>query len=129
MQIESGWDRARDEYGHQGYLDAKIDPVVSYDDQAHTVSYRVAVVESAQYQFNNMVLTGLSLASEGRIRQKWPTAAGAVFDKALFEKFLITLESHPAEIFGDLPVHYDTVGHWLRRDTDKHLVDVLLDFK
>jgi hypothetical protein len=87
------------------------------------------VVEGVQYQFNTMVLTGLSLASEGRIRQKWPTAVGAVFDKALFEKFLITLESHPAEIFGDLPVHYDTVGHWLRRDTDKHLVDVLLDFK
>lgn len=129
MQIESGWDRVREEYGHQGYLDAKIDPVVSYDDQAHTVSYRVSVVEGAQYQFNTMVLTGLSLASEGRIRQKWPTAVGAVFDKALFETFLITLESHPAEIFGDLPVHYDTVGHWLRRDTDKHLVDVLLDFK
>jgi hypothetical protein len=28
-----------------------------------------------------------------------------------------------------LPVHYETVGHWLRTDTDKHQVDVLLDFK
>src|SRR6202795_737868 len=30
MQIEAGWDRAREEYGHRGCLDAKIDPVASY---------------------------------------------------------------------------------------------------
>jgi len=129
MQIESGWDRAREEYGHLGYLDTKLDPVVSYDDQAHTVSYNVSVVEGVQYHFNTMVLTGLSLAGEKHIHQAWPTAEGAVFDKTLFENFLTKLQSHPAEIFGDLPVHYDTVGHWLRTDPDKHLVDVLLDFK
>ena len=129
MQIEAGWDRAREEYGHLGYLDAKIDPVVSYNDQAHTVSYNVSVVEGVQYHFNTMVLTGLSLAGENHIHQSWPTAQGAVFDKTLFENFLTKLQSHPADIFGELPVHYDTVGHWLRTDADKHLVDVLLDFK
>src|ERR1700722_9615044 len=33
MQIEAGWDRDREEYGQHGYLDAKLDPVASYDDQ------------------------------------------------------------------------------------------------
>jgi outer membrane protein assembly factor BamA len=129
MQIEAGWDRAREEYGHQGYLDVRIDPVASYDDQTHTVSYAVSVVDGAQYHYNTMVLTGLSLAAEGRIHQMWPIATGAVFDKSLFEKFLTKLQTHPAEIFGELPVHYETVGHWLRTDADKHTVDVLLDFK
>ncbi len=129
MQIEAGWDRAREEYGHLGYLDAKIDPVVSYDDQTHGVSYAVSVTEGPQYHYGTMVLTGLSLAAEGRIHQMWSIAAGAVFDKSIFEKFLIQLQSHPTEIFGELPVHYDTVGHWLRTDADKHTVDVLLDFK
>jgi outer membrane protein assembly factor BamA len=129
MQIEAGWDRAREEYGHLGYLDAKLDPVVSYDDQAHTVAYAVSVVEGVQYHFNTMVLTGLSLDAERLLLQKWPTQAGAIFDKTVFEQFLIKLESHPAEIFGDLPLHYDTVGHWLRTDPGKQLVDVLLDFK
>jgi outer membrane protein insertion porin family len=129
MQIEAGWDRAREEYGHRGYLDAKIDPVASYDDQAHTVSFAATVSEGAQYRFNTMVVTGLSLAGERRLHQMWPTEAGAVFDKIQFEKFLTKLQSQPADIFGDLPVHYDTVGHWLRTDADKHLVDVLLDFK
>ncbi|MGC1417092.1 MAG: POTRA domain-containing protein [Candidatus Acidiferrum sp.] len=129
MQIESGWDRAREEYGHRGYLDAKIDPVVSYDDEAHTVSYAVSVVEGVQYHYNTMVLTGLSLDAEHLLQQKWPTETGAIFDKALFEQFLIKLESHPSDIFGDLPLHYDTVGHWLRTDPAKQSVDVLLDFK
>jgi outer membrane protein assembly factor BamA len=129
MQIEAGWDRAREEYGQRGYLDAKLDPVASYDDQTHTVSYSVSVSEGVQYHFNSLVLTGLSVAGEGRIHQMWPTETGAVFDKALFEKLLTRLQSHPADVFGELPVHYDTVGHWLRTDPNKHTVDVLLDFK
>jgi outer membrane protein assembly factor BamA len=129
IQIESGWDRAREEYGHRGYLDAKLDPVASYDDQAHTVSYAVSVTEGVQYHYNTMVLTGLSVAGEARIHQLWPTAPSAVFDKSLFESFLTKLQTHPSEIFGELPVHYETVGHWLRTDPAKHSVDVLLDFK
>jgi outer membrane protein assembly factor BamA len=129
MQIEAGWDRAREEYGHRGYLDAKIDPVATYDDQAHTVSYAVSVSEGPQYLYNTMVLTGLSVAAEKRVQQMWPTESGKVFDKSVFEGFLTKLQSRPADIFGDLPVHYDTVGHWLRTDPDKHTVDVLLDFK
>ncbi|MGC1615404.1 MAG: POTRA domain-containing protein, partial [Candidatus Acidiferrum sp.] len=129
MQIQAGWDRAGEEYGHRGYLEAKMDPVASYDDQSQTVSYAVPVVEGVQYHFSTMVLTGLSLDAERLLLQKWPMEAGAIFDKTAFEQFLIKLESHPAEIFGDLPVHYDNVGHWLRTDPGKHLVDVLLDFK
>jgi outer membrane protein assembly factor BamA len=129
MQIEAGWDRAREDYGHRGYLDAKIDPTASYDDQAHTVSYSVSVNEGVQYRYNTMVLTGLSVAGAKRLQQMWPTQAGTVFDKTQFEQFLTKLQSHPADIFGELPVHYDTVGHWLRTDPDKHQVDVLLDFK
>jgi outer membrane protein assembly factor BamA len=129
MQIEAGWDRAREEYGQHGYLDAKLDPVASYDDQTHTVSYSVSLSEGVQYHFNSLVVTGLSVAGEGRVHQMWPTETGAVFDKLLFEKLLTRLQSHPADVFGELPVHYDTVGHWLRTDPDKHTVDVLLDFK
>ncbi len=129
MQIEAGWDRAREEYGHRGYLDAKIDPVASYDDQTHTVSYTVSVSEGVQYHFSGLVITGLSVAGERRIQQMWSMETGAVFDKSQFEIFLTKLQSHPADIFGSLPVHYDTVGHWLRTDAGKHTVDVLLDFK
>ena len=95
MQIEAGWDRVREEYGHLGYLDAKIDPVVSYDDQSHTVSYAVSVSEGTcsiiSTPWSSRVYP--SMPSD-ILLGKWPMQAGAVFDKAVFEDFLTKLESH-----------------------------------
>jgi outer membrane protein assembly factor BamA len=129
MEIEAGWDRVREEYARQGYLEAKVDPSATYDDQAHTVSYAVKVEEGNQYKFGTMVLTGISMAAERRLREAWPIPAGESFDKTKYEEFLTKLETHPEKIFGDLPVHYENVGHWVRTDAGMGIADVLLDFK
>jgi outer membrane protein assembly factor BamA len=129
IQMEEGWDRIREEYGHHGYLEAKLDPVASYDDQAHTVSYVVSVQEGIPYYFGKIVLTGLSLAAERKLYAAWPIASSNLFDKTKFEELLIKLQSHREQVFGELPVHYETVGHFLQTDPDKRTVDVLLDFK
>ena len=129
MRIEAGWDNVREEYAHRGYLAAKLDPVLTYDDQAHTVSYAVKIQEGPQYHFAKMVLTGLSPAGERKLHAAWPINAGDVFDKAKYEEILAKLQSHQEQIFGELPLHYDTVGHWLETDPAAATVDVLLDFK
>ena len=112
-----------------GYLDAKIDPVAAYDDEAHTIAYTAHVEEGKPYRLGAMVITGLSTAAERRLRDQWPIPAGELFDKTLYEDFLSKLQTKPAQVFGDLPVHYDEVGHWLQPDQSKSTVDVLLDFK
>jgi outer membrane protein assembly factor BamA len=129
MIIEAGWDRVREEYAHRGYLESKIDPVPSYDDAAHTVSYTVTVQEGPQFHFGKMVLTGISPAAEKKLHAAWPIEPGAIFDKAKFEELLAKLQTHQELVFGELPVHYDSVGHWLQTDASKNTVDVLLDFK
>ena len=129
MQIEAGWDRAREEYAHRGYLEAKLDPVPAYDDQAQTVSYSVSIQEGSQYRFDKMILTGISPAAERKLRAAWPISAGDIFDKAQFEELLAKLQAHQEQVFGELPVHYDNVGHWLQTDAAKGTVNVLLDFK
>jgi outer membrane protein insertion porin family len=129
MQIEAGWDRVREEYAHRGYLEAKLDVVPNYDDQAHTVSYAVNILEGLQYHFGKMVLTGISPAAERKLQAAWPFPAGAIFDKAKFEDLLTKLQMHQEQVFGELPLHYENVGHWLQTDTGKGTVDVLLDFK
>ncbi|HEV1994873.1 MAG TPA: POTRA domain-containing protein [Candidatus Acidoferrum sp.] len=129
MQIEAAWDRAREEYAHRGYLEAKLDPAPAYDDQAHTVSYSVSIQEGPQYRFGKMVLTGISPAAERKLYAAWPFAAGEIFDKAKFEELLAKLQTHQEQVFGELPVHYENVGHWLQTDASKSTVDVLLDFK
>jgi outer membrane protein assembly factor BamA len=129
MGIETGWDRIREEYGQRGYLEVKLTPAVTYDDQAHTVSYAVSITEGPVFHFNQMIITGMSLAGERMIQEAWPAKQGDVFDKKAFEQFLNRLEIHRQTIFKDLPLHYDTVGHWLQTDPAKSTVDVLLDFK
>ncbi|MGA2301789.1 MAG: POTRA domain-containing protein [Candidatus Acidiferrum sp.] len=129
MGIETGWDRIREEYGQRGYLEAKLTPTATYEDQAHTVSYAVSITEGPAFHFNQMTITGMSLAGERMIREAWPAKQGDVFDKKVFEQFLNRLEIHRDTIFKDLPLHYDTVGHWLQTDPAKSTVDVLLDFK
>jgi len=129
MALEGGLDRVREEYGHIGYLDAKIDPVPAFDDQAHTLTYAVQIDEGKSYRFGGLVITGLSVSAEKRLRDAWPIPQNELFDKNVFEEFLTKLEARPGEIFRDLPVHYDNVGHWLQPDASKGTVDVLLDFK
>ena len=129
MVIQAAWERVTEEYGQHGYLDVKVDPNPTYNDANHTVSYAVRIQEGTQFKFRKMVLTGISLAGERRLLQVWTTTAGEVFDKTKFEDLLTQLQAHPAQIFGELPIHYEEVGHWLRKDDATGTVDVLLDFK
>ena len=129
MAVEAGWDRVREEYGRRGYMQAKVEPMPTYDDAAHTVDYHVRVDEGKPFHFGSMVITGLSVNAEKHLRDAWPIPQGELFDKAKYEDFLTKLQAHSTEIFKDLPIHYDEVGHWLQPNEQKSTVDVLLDFK
>jgi outer membrane protein assembly factor BamA len=129
MEMEAALEQIREEYGRRGYLDATVLPETLFDEAAHTVAYKIAVTEGKQYHMGGWVITGISTNAESRVRTTFPIAAGDVFDKIKYEDFLAQLQSHSKDIFGELPVHYDNVGHWLRADADKGIVDVLLDFK
>ena len=127
--IEGAWERVREEYGQRGYLEAKVTPVAAYDDAAHTTSYEVSIAEGPVFHYGSMAISGMSLAGERMIQEAWSIKGGDVFDKKVFEDFLIRLESKRETIFKELPVHYDTVGHFLQTDAEKKTVEVLLDFK
>jgi len=129
QSIEGGWERVREEYGQRGFLEAKVTPVASYDDAAHTTSYEVSIVEGLVFHYGSMTISGMSLAGERMIQEAWSMKTGDLFDKKVFEDFLFKLESHRELIFKELPVHYDTVGHFLQTDPAKGTVEVLLDFK
>ncbi len=75
------------------------------------------------------MLTEISPTAERRLRAAWPILSNDVFDKTKFEDFLLKLQVHREQIFVDLPVHYDSIGHWLEKDANSGTVDVLMDFK
>jgi len=129
MAIQDALERIRETYGQQGYLDAKVDSEADFDDQAQSVWYRITIYEGRLYKFGKLVLTGISPSGEKRLRAAWPILSGDVFDKTKFEDILLKLQVHREQIFVDLPIHYESVGHWLQTDPDTGNVDVLLDFK
>jgi len=129
MKIESLWQKIESYYGQRGYLDMKLNAGPQFDDTAHQISYRVSISEGSQYRMGDMVITGLSLDAEKRLRQAWQIAPGQIFNDGYYESHVKILSKPSRDIFGDLPVHYNEFGHLLRPDASRHTVDVLFDFK
>jgi len=129
MKIETLWQKIESYYGQRGYLDMKLKPEPQFDDAAHQISYRAGISEGPQYRMGEMIVTGLSVEAEKRLRQAWQIAPGQVFDDGYYETHLKILSKPSRDIFGELPVHYNEFGHLLRPNTSSRTVDVLLDFK
>jgi outer membrane protein insertion porin family len=129
MKVEATWRKIETEYSRNGYLDMKLSAGPQFDDSAHRISYRVAISEGPQYRMGDLVITGLSVIGERRLRQAWQIAPGQIFNNEYYENHVKILSKPSRDIFGDLPVHYNEFGHLLRPNPATHTVDVLLDFK
>jgi len=125
-KMEAAWNGVADAYGHKGYLDATATPTAQYDDSAHRVNYSVAIVEGPQYKMGELVLSGLSMEGERRVRAAWKIPAGSVFDEDFYNKFV---DSGAKGSFGTLPWDYQRVDHFLDKNPTGANVNVLLDFK
>jgi len=126
VRMEAGWNRVTDAYSAQGYLDAKLTPTPHYDDKAARVSYVVSISEGPQYRMGQLVLTGLSLEGERRIRAAWQIPQGSVFNRGVYDDFVVR---GTKEAFSGLPFHYEKIGRFLQTDPQAGTVDVMLDFQ
>jgi len=129
MQLAGDWEQVELEYQHHGYLDVKVAPTAQFDDAKATVAYNVKIAEGPQYRMGELVITGLSLDAERIVRNSWQLKGGQVFDNTYLEEMLSKLEKPTVAIFGDKPVHYEKMGHFLRTNPASHVTDVLLDFQ
>jgi outer membrane protein assembly factor BamA len=125
-KIEAAWQGVRHVYGQRGYLDVNVDPVPQFDESAKRVAYAVVITEGPQFHMGNLVLTGLSLEGERRIRAGWKIAPGATFDQTVYDQFL---DTGIKQAFAGLSVHYDRIGRFLQEDPKAGRVDVLIDFQ
>jgi len=125
-KIQSLWETARAAYAQLGYLDAGLNPTPQFDEQTKRVIYVADVNEGPQYHMGKLVLTGLSIEGERRLKKAWSIAPGAVFDKSIYDDFVNT---GIKAAFAGLPVHYDKIGKFLQLDPQNAKVDVLLDFQ
>jgi outer membrane protein assembly factor BamA len=128
-KIQGTWNAIARSYGHIGYMEALVEPTATLDDASEKVSYRVEVKEGPQYKMGELIVSGLSLDGEKKLRAAWTLTPGSVFDQTYFDDFIAKIGKPTPAIYGNIPVHYDKVGQLLRRNEDKHTVDVLIDFQ
>jgi outer membrane protein insertion porin family len=129
MAISDGWNKIEQSYQHQGHLDAKVNPTATINDATTSVSYEVTIDEGPLYRMGDLVITGLSLDAENRVRAAFHLSPAQIFDQSYVDEFIAKLQKPTPEIFGELPVHYAECGHWVRPNATTHLADVLLDFR
>jgi len=63
------------------------------------------------------------------LRNTWRLAPGQIFDKTYLDSMLAKLEKPTVVVFGEMPVHYQKMGNWLRSNPQNHVIDVLIDFQ
>jgi len=126
MKIQPIWESVHDDYARRGYLDATVTPHAQFDDTAKHVSYTATISEGPQFRMGKLVLTGLSIEGERRIRAAWQIEPGAIFDKDVYDEFIT---SGIKQAFTGLPFHYEKLGRFLQEDPKAGTVDVLLDFQ
>lgn len=125
-RVESIWQHAEIAARQRGYLDAKLDVEPHFDDAAGRVAFTAVFNEGPQFHMGKLVLTGLSLEGERRIRKAWTIEPDATFNEAVYQEFL---DRGIKQAFVGLPVHYEKIGHFLQEDSANAKVDVLLDFQ
>jgi outer membrane protein insertion porin family len=126
MKIEATWQKVREAYGRLGYIEASLDVVPQFDEVAKRITYAVSINEGPQYHMGDLVLTGLSLEGERRIRTAWSIPAGAVFDESVYNEFLA---KGVTRAFVGLQFRYAKIGRFLETDPKNARVDVMLDFQ
>lgn len=126
MKIEATWDDVRKTYYRLGFLDLSMAVSPRFDEATGSARYDVRINEGPQYHMGNLVLTGLSMEGERRIRSGWKIPSGAVFNQTVYDDFVT---AGIKQLFAGLPVHYEKIGRFLQKDPAGAKVDVMLDFQ
>jgi len=126
MKLEASWEDVRKMYHRLGYLDLSMSVSPRFDSATGRARYEVTFQEGPQYHMGNLVLTGLSMEGERRIRSGWKIPTGAVFNEAAYNDFVNT---GIKQSFAGLPVHYEKIGRFLQKDPAGAKVDVMIDFQ
>jgi outer membrane protein assembly factor BamA len=124
--IEGIWEKIRTAFNRQGYLDMNVNPTPHFDDASKQASYVCVINEGPQYHMGKLIVSGLSLEGERRIRSTWKMSPGAVFNESAYEDFLV---NGVKTAFMGFPAHYEKIGRFLQKDPKAGAVDVLLDFQ
>ncbi|MFY9910870.1 MAG: POTRA domain-containing protein [Candidatus Sulfotelmatobacter sp.] len=75
-------------YGSRGYILASVKADAEFDDEAKTVTYRLAVDEGSLFHMGDLEFRGLDNELTARLRAAWKLRPGDVYDVTYLQDFL-----------------------------------------
>lgn len=129
LRIDNGLKSVARAYARKGYLSARVNESIEYDDNNFTVIYRFNISEGPRYFMGKLIVAGLSPADADQLRTKWTLGTNAVFDESYLDEFRkIGLREFMTELAqrsrARLKVEVET-----RPNAQNQTVDVLITFK
>ena len=91
LKIDDGLHAATKVYGSQGYIEARVQPTMSFDESAKLVAYSVAVSEGVQYKMGSVSFNGAPQQVAAILAKQWKLKSGAVYDANYLPQFISTV--------------------------------------
>lgn len=109
-------------YGKIGFLDAKVQPSINFDDSKLLAAYDVTISEGVQYHMGRVVFAGIPANASADLANKWQLKPGAVYDATCPSEFVDKIAVHRLLEMG---VKKPAVSFGLRRNAQNATVDVV----
>lgn len=90
-KIDAGVDAVKRAYDTKGYIDASIQPKMTFDDDAKLVSYDVALDEGIQYHLGHVHFSGLPDRATDELAKKWQLKPGEIYNATYVSDFVKTV--------------------------------------
>ena len=87
VQLQIDLAKAQKLFGREGYLEARLQPVPTFNEAGGSVTYVFQVSEGPQYRMGTLIFEGLSEVPSEQLRSLWTLKEGAVFDSSYSNQF------------------------------------------
>jgi outer membrane protein assembly factor BamA len=90
-KIDAGVEAVKRAYDTKGYIDASIQPTMTFDDDAKLVSYDVSLDEGIQYHLGHVHFSGLPDRATDELAKKWQLKPGDIYNATYVSDFVKTV--------------------------------------
>ena len=128
-KINKGLYQANKAFGTKGYIAASLRPMREFDDANKRVTFRIKVIEGAQYKMGVLSFTGIPDETAAHLKSQWKLLPGAVYDASYPNDYLDTVVAKDTVLEKALTGKNTKVSTSEKPDRQNLTVNVTINFK
>jgi len=112
-KINKGLFQVKTVFGTKGYITASLRPTRDFDDEKRSVTFRLKVIEGAQFKMGTLSFSGIPDDMAARLKSQWKIMPGEVYNASYLNEFVRTV------VDKDESLARLSVGRRIRIDTNQ----------